>query len=595
MRKFGTGFLVLFFILYAVYLWIGVNPALYLIRGYGEFYTSFRFFRGFTDFPGYPAEYLARLLTQWYAFPFLASAVTSLLAAGMYYLGLRAFGGKECDAWAGFLPLVVLLYMHGMYEHRMLFDLHLLFLLFFLYLFALSRRLPAAWPFVAFPFILGALLYLGGMIVGGVFVATAFFVLLFRKGKGALVRWLVYAVECVLVWGVFRGLFQVSVHDLQQEVLDVSRIYPFRYWPFVLYATVCISPVCLHWCEAYIAKEKVRRLILPAMQLILAGCLLLAFDADEKNGLAVQHYAINGQWERALDYAAECEYPDKDAVLYTNAALYHTGRIYDDLFLYNQSMGSKGLLSAEISNYSEIVPNQDIFLHLGALSLSIIWGTEAANVYGANPYVLKNLTKAYLAGGYIEEAKKVLTLLNQTPFQHEWVKRYQALAADTLLINEDEELFVCKQAQMPVAEVSRQSAILNLYLLSQENVLNKMAYDYLLIGSLLDNRIDNFAASLVRLKEYGYTSIPKLYMEGLVYHSLYADRAPIRIREFSFDESILYRFEAFRKDLLLVQQNPAQTQEWLKNKYRDTYWYYILFQSQINDEEREDAFLRITR
>jgi hypothetical protein len=331
------------------------------------------------------------------------------------------------------------------------------------------------------------------------------------------------------------------------------------------------------------------------MLAVVAGGLAYAFDADERNGLAVQHHAINGQWEKALEYAAKCAYPDKDAVLYTNEALYHTGRIYDDLFLYNQSMGSKGLLSAEISNYSELVPNQDIFLHLGALSLSIVWGTEAANVYGANPYVLKNLVKAHLAGGNMDEAAKMLRLLSLTPFQQKWVERYRALAADTLLLKADAELSSCRQAQTPVAEVSRQSAVMNLYLLSQANVLNKMAYDYLLIACLLDNRIDNFAASLTRLKDYGYTSIPKVYMEGLVYHSLYAERSPVRIREFSFDERILYRFEAFRKDLLLAQQQPGEAQEWFGSKYGDTYWYYILFRSPVSDEEREEAFLRITR
>ena len=591
--KLRTGGLALFFVLYAVCLWKGINPALYLIRDYREFYAGFRFFGGFLDFPGYPAEYLARLLTHCYVFPFPASAGMSLLAAVIYYLGLRAFKGRKDDGWIAFLPLALLLHMHTLYEHRILFDLNLLSLFFFLFLFRLSQKLPSIWPYVVFPLLPAAVLYLNGIIVAGVFVAATLLFLPFQKGKA--LRSLVYPAECVAVWLVFRLLFQLSVHDLDQEFVDISRIYPFRYWPFALYLSVCILPVCLRFCDRHASWEKARRMFLPAMLVCLAGCLLFSFGSDEKKGLSVQHYALNGQWESALEYAAKCKYPDKDAVLYTNEALYHTGQIYDNLFLYNQSMGSKGLLSAEISNYSEIVPNQDIFLHLGALSLSIVWGTEATNVYGANPYVLKNLAKAYLAGGYPAEANKMLSLLSHTPFQREWVERYRKLAADTLLIDEDRELSACKQAQAPAALVSRQSAILNLYLISQETTLGKMAYDYLLIGSLLDNQIDNFAVSLTRLKDYGYADIPKLYLEGLIYHSLYADRAPIRIREFSFDENILYRFESFRNDLLLARQNPGQTQEWLKSKYGDTLWYYILFQSQLSDGEKEDAFLRITR
>lgn len=584
----------LFFVFYAACLWQGIHPAFYLIRSYGEFYTVSWFFDSLMRFPGDPAEYLARFVTHCFAFPLLASAGMSALAAAVYYLGLRTFGGRTQDDWIAFLPLAVLLCMHTLYEHRILFDLNVLFLLLFLRLFVRSARLPSIWAFAVFPLLQAGLFYLSGAVAAVAFAVAAFaYLFLFEKGKPAG-RW-IYAAECAAVWLAFCLLFQFSLRDLHQETTDLGRIYPFRYAPLALYLSVCLQPVCRYVCDRLSPCGKARRMFLPAMLAGTGLCLLSGFDADERNGLAVQHYALNGEWEKALEYAAGCKYPDKDAVLYTNEALYHTGRIYDELFLYNQSLGAEGLLSAEISNYSEITPNQDVFLHLGALSLSIVWGTEACNVYGANPYVLKNLAKAYLAGGYPAEAEKILTLLSHTPFQREWVARYRKLAADTLLLNEDRELAACKQAQAPAALVSRQSAMLNLYLISQENAASKMAYDYLLIGSLLDNQIDNFAASIAGLKAYGYASIPKLYMEGLIYHSLYAERSPVDVREFAFDEQILYRFESFRNDLLVAWQNPGRAQEWLKSKYRDTLWYYILFQSRLSDEEKEDAFFRIAR
>ncbi|MDR1919032.1 MAG: DUF6057 family protein [Tannerellaceae bacterium] len=571
--RYLAGGMALFLILCTLYLWIGVNPALYLIKGYREFYADLFFLKRFLDFPGYPAEYLSRWLTQFYVFPLLASAGISLLLCGIYALGLGLFKGYKPYGMA-FVPPALLLYMHTLYEHSILFDLQVFGLLLFLFLFLRSFRLRPGLPLAVFPLALAAVFYLYGLIVAGVFVVAAFSGLVFRKEKGA--RLLVFAAEALAVWLVFRVLFALSVHDLSQEFVDAGRVYSFRYWPFVLYLSVCLLPL---------GGRRLERLMLPASLAALVACICFTFNRDEKNGLSVQHYALNEQWERVLEYAALCEYPDKDAVLYTNQALYHTGKLCDELFLYNQSMGSKGLLSAEISNYSEILPNQSVFLQLGALSLSIVWGTEATNVYGANPYVLKNLAKAYLAGGYTAEAKKVLNLLSRIPFQKQWVEQYQALVGDSLY----------QQAQAPLAVVSRQSAMANLYLLVQDSHLNRMAYDYLLTGLLLDNRIDHFAAALEQLKAYGYTSIPKLYMEGLVYHSLYAARAPINIQEFDFDADVLYRFESFAQDLSYAQQNPTQTREWLANKHGDTYWYYILFQSPISEEERRDAFLRITR
>ena len=323
------------------------------------------------------------------------------------------------------------------------------------------------------------------------------------------------------------------------------------------------------------------------------AALFFTIDREEKLSLRVQHHARNGNWEMTLEAARGCEYPDKNMVYCTNLALYNTGKIYNELFFYNQSFGSEGLMLAEMGVFSEIVPNQDIFMQLGALSLSIIWGTEATNVYGANPYILRNLTKAYLAGGYIREAQKTLNLLEHTLFQREWVKKYRTIANDTSLIRLDPELKRLHEAQTPLAVISKQSPLMNLFLLSQDSSLNKMAYDYLVIGTLLDHQIENFSYCISRLKDYGYEKIPKLYLEGLIYSTLYSPTLPINIRDFGYDESIVLRFYAFQSELLMLQHNMNNARKVLKSKFGDTYWYYLLFDSPINDSERLKIFEKL--
>ena len=324
--------------------------------------------------------------------------------------------------------------------------------------------------------------------------------------------------------------------------------------------------------------------------LVILLILFFTFDIEEKRSLQVQHHARNGNWEMTLDAARGCEFPDKNMVYCTNLALYNTGKIYNELFSYNQSFGSEGLMLAEMGVFSEIVPNQDIFMQLGALSLSIIWGTEATNVYGANPYVLRNLTKAYLAGGYIREAQKTLNILEHTLFQRDWVEKYRIIANDTALIRLDPELNRLREAQTPLAVISKQSPLTNLFLLSQDSCLNKMAYDYLIIGTLLDHQIENFIFCISRLKEYGYEKIPKLYMEGLIYSALYSSSLPINIRNFGYDESIALRFYAFQSELLMLQHNMNNARKILKSKFGDTYWYYLLFESPFSDGERKKIF-----
>jgi hypothetical protein len=577
-----------FILLYGLYLWLWIDPSLYLIRGYREFFTDGYFFREFFDFPGEPADYISRLLVQFYIYPPIASWLIFLCLIAIYFLGVSVYKNERIP----FLPVFILLLMQNDYGHSIRFNVDILALSAALYLFTLLLKQGRKLMYAGYPALSAALFYINGWFAFITFLIAAFLLSL-RKEKGACLLGLPAGAFAVFLF--FYAFFSLSIHDLRQEFTDITRIYSFRYFPLILFASVMILPLADRFAPAW-GEASLRKTKGMAVGMISSVCLLLfvTLDREERDGLSVQRYARNGEWEKTLQAAQKCRYPDINTVYYTNEALYHTGKIYDKLFSYNQSFGSEGLLRAEMSAYSEIVPNQEIFLQLGALSLSIIWGTEACNVYGANPCVLRNLTKAYLAGGYIREAQKTLNLLERTLFQKEWVKRYRKFVDNDALIRLDPELNRLREAQTPLAVVAKQSALMNLYLLAQDSTLNRMAYDYLLTGTLLDYQIENFAFCLSRLKAYGYTEIPKLYLEGLIYNTLCSPVLPVDMQDFTYDKTVLFRFSEFRNDLRALQQNLQKAQPALKDKYGDTYWYYLLFDSPISDEKRVDVFMKLT-
>jgi hypothetical protein len=223
-------------------------------------------------------------------------------------------------------------------------------------------------------------------------------------------------------------------------------------------------------------------------------------------------------------------------------------------------------------------------LDLGALSLSIIWGTEATNVYGANPYVLKNLTKAYLAEGCIKESQKMLNLIDRTLFNKKWVQHYRKFIIDTTLINTDPELGRYRKNQAHAAIISKTAIDYNLFLLTGKSNYNKMAYDYLMISAMLDNNMKDFAVGLSGLKFFGYTHIPRLYFEGFIYYSLISEKSPINIEEFTYDQGIIDEFKAFQKDFLRLKGNPEEAKRYLFSRYGDTYWYYLKFPRPTTNE-----------
>lgn len=576
-----------------LYLLLVVNPSLYLINNYREFFTDIWFFKNYFTFPGNPVEYLTRFITQFYKFPVIGSLLIVFTLAAIYYVGMNPSKSKKTNYLNPVFPLTMLIIMHNDYGHSIKFDLNLLFLFFALWGYSYVANKNERWSFLVFPILLGLLLYITGIVTTMLMVVLALgYVFRFNKRK---INYLYILSEALAIAVLSHYIFYLSWHDLIIELKDTLRIYALPILPILLYLSIIVS-YFLNGVGANnlgkFQKIKNKKAILVS-SLIIAFVILIAltFNFEKKKALLVEHYALEGSWNKVLEYSQKCSLPDRNVSFYTNLALYKTGKIYTDFFNYFQEYGSEGLMSADIVDYSEIVPNQNIFLQLGALSLSVVWGVEASNVYGANPYVLKMLTKAYLASGKIKEAQKTLNLIHHSLFNKQWTENYQKLVDDTTLIMKDTEIALYRKRQMSEAIIYSKDAQMNLYILSKASTTNRMAFDYLMISAMLENQVENFASCLTGMKIFGYKNIPNIFFEGLMYLSLYTDQMPVNLAEFSYDQNIISRFNAFRQNLSRLRYDKEKARKELSEKFGDTYWYYLLYRSPLSDQERDKIFL----
>ncbi len=570
-----------------------IEPELYLMRNYREFFIDFYFFKQFFQFPGYPADYFSRFLIGFYNFHVISSVIITCFVASTYCLMVSIFRNEKKNYWLPLLPVILLMSMHNDYDHDLKNDLNMVCLLVTLnvHLSSVARNSKnAVWVYAL---LLVFICYFNGFVAATFWLLYLLVILIKHKTPKSQLLW--YLVETAIVVIVLRVVFNLTFHDYLQELTDMMRVYSFPLLPFILYLSVFI-PIIFYEAkgEFIFRKLKLKPVWLAYSVLILMiSVLFLTFSFEQKNGLKVKYFGLKHDWAKVLEYSKKCTNPDRNVSFFTNAALFHTGKICDDLFSYYQGYGSDGLIAPEITDYSEVITNQDIFLQMGALSLSVVWGTEATNVYGANPIVLKNLVKAYLAEGQLKEAQKFLNLMSHSLFCKNWVTCYQRFIDDSTMIDRDPELSEYRRLQLPQAEVFAKGVEMNLYLLSHNSKNNKMAYDYLVISILLDNRMNDFATCLTGLKTYGYTSLPKVYMEGLLYYSLFAKGIPIDPQEFTFDNRVINRFGEFGKDLAAARNDLPRARMNLQAKYGDTYWYYILFESRISDEERNEILARM--
>ena len=550
----------LFFVSFFVYFLYFVNPPLYLLKNYREFFTDVYFFRRYFNFPGNPTEYISRLITQFYNIPVLASMTITLILYSIYWLGCHSFRKEKCNLLVSFVTVIILIAMHNDYNHNLKFDIEILFILSISYIYFRYFRDKGLYRFLVFPVLIIVLYYFTGIKTVYLFALMAIISEFFIKGKRYLS--LVILSETLVITLVFNYIFFISYKDVFKEFRAIQNVYSLWVLPFLLYLSVLLNFVFHAFPNSQkrlliqskertnsefsllSIKSLVYFLIIPVLTIVICYA---SFNKEQKLKLSVQYFGRNKDWNKVLELSKKSDVFDRAEIIYTNRALYFTGRIYTDLFKFNQDMASNGLLATKLTSFDELVPNQEIYLDLGALSLSVIWGTEATNVYGANPYVLKNLTKAYLAEGCIREAQKMLNLIDHTLFNRKWVEQYRKFINDTTLINTDPELGQYRKTQVPAEIISKTAIDHNLYLLTGKTNYNKMAYDYLMVSAMLDNNMEDFAVGLSGLKFFGYSHIPRLYFEGFINYSLLSEDCPINLEEYTYDQSIVNEFKAFQK------------------------------------------------
>ncbi|MGC1392446.1 MAG: DUF6057 family protein [Bacteroidales bacterium] len=595
-------YVTLFFLGFFIYFLFIVDPPLYLLKNYREFFTDIYFFKKYFNFPGNPTEYVSRLITQFYNIPVLASFTITIILYSIYWLGYSLFGKEKHNMLMPFIPVIILITMHNDYNHSLKFDIEILLTLFISCIYYRVIKDKGSYRFLFFPVLLVLLYYLTGIKTVYLFTLMAFFSELFSKERKYFS--VIILLETLAVTLIFNHLFFISYKDVFKELKAIQNIYALWFLPFLLYLSVLLI-FTLYTCVKFNRltilrpKEKAenRKLFLGYKSLLillvitfLTACICyVTLNKEQKIKLLVQYYGRNKDWNKVLELSKKSDFFDRTEIIYTNRALYFTGRIYEDLFKFNQDMASNGLLATKLTSFDELVPDQEMYLDLGALSLSIIWGTEATNVYGANPYVLKNLTKAFLAQGCIKESQKMLNLIDHTLFNKKWVQQYRKFVNDTSLINTDPELGMYRKNQVHDAIISKTAIDYNLYLLTGKSGSNKMAYNYLMISSMLDNNMTDFAVGLSGLKLFGYTHIPRLYFEGFVYYSLISEKSPINIDEFTFDRGIIDEFKAFQKDYVRLRGNPEEAKRYLFSRYGDTYWYYLKFPRPVANEAGIDV------
>jgi hypothetical protein len=612
---------VLFFSTFYLFLWLYVQPQLYhyfeISRRSLFFETGWTFLRDYLSYPSGLSQYLAAFLTQLCYFPWLGALCITLIAWGIYRLTASLTAISENSLWCVvcYMPALLILMVCGRYENPLSTAVVILVAAFFSVMYEKfsPRHVPTRAAF--FLIICGVLYYIAGS-AALIFVALAALYEFFHQPKpafgvlylllGAVVCWLldthVFKPETSELF-LYSNPFSRTVQNLERE--KWTRVFEgalFVSIPFIvlfvnlgrwLTGTMSVSrPRAQRRRDKSAVKKRIPghfyrsrlkwfvQVVLLALIAVPGVCFFHNFKF--KKMLQMDYFDCRRKWPEVLAAAGTIPLNQYDPFYMhaINRALYHTGRMGDEMFAYAQAYDIRDLVFGMGVGHNEVLMERmELCLELGLVNVAeriahefLRWMNDRPN-----PFVLKQLALIYITKGKIETARVYLRALSRNLIYGREAKDLLARLEIDPLLERDEQIQRLRSIMMTTDSAytyyNENDCLTGLL---HRNKYNKMAFEYLMAHYLLTRQLDKFVENLHRLDDFGYESIPQHYQEAiLLYIGTTRKKIDLGDRQISAETSRQYEEfnnieKKFNNNMELIWRVSAP-------KFGRTYFFYYVF------------------
>ncbi|MBN1360060.1 MAG: hypothetical protein JW993_05690 [Sedimentisphaerales bacterium] len=596
-----------FFVLFYLYFVFEIDLRLLyhcggLIDDFPTFYKGWDFLRGFLGHPGGLLEYVSAFLAQLFYYSWAGAAVVTgqawLMCVGTDCL-LKTVGASR---WRGlrFVGPLLLLVAYSQYWFSLPTTTGFLVALLALCLY-LRQRPDKVMPRLALFLVVSIVLY---VIAGGPFLLFSLLAGLYefffcRRVSMALAHWAAGAVV-PFVLGVMA--YSGRPHDAYFELLPLSwkvvdwhtsgivraTVYSlYLFLPFVItvlgirHFRLGKAPMGSATPEAsasppaskrarWVFRSDERRafgLNFPTLVLAVVTVAVLAQFRDTKlrTLFQVDYYSRQKMWSKVIEVGRHSSYHYLICHA-VNRALYHTGRLGDEMFSFPQNPEALMLTASEA-----LWQKSDTCIDLGLPNEAENALMICMETFGERPLVLQRLAWVHLAKGNISAARVLLEALSKVPF---WTARAQdwlaRLDSDPGLRN-DPEIERLRAVMLRTDSVRGGDSLVWLL---RENARNRMAYEYRLAALLLAKDLETFVQTFEASRSLYGSEIPRHHREALLlYRTL--KQQPIDVPGQSIPRAMMTQLHEFFQVLRQHGRDMAAARAALKPSYGDTYFYYF--------------------
>jgi hypothetical protein len=534
------------------------------------FLFNSEYFSAHLDLPGAITDYIASFMIQFFYHPVVGSVLLSACIASVCALG-TGISAKICARSDSLrLSLLAPLFLLAQYA-AVDFPVSVVVGILLNQLFALLfLQLPQkVRPFASLPLAL-ALYFLSGCYCA-VFISLVVADFLFRTGQ---TKWMMILFLAFTATLPFLGscIYAVSVCTaLIGGLPDTVSAGVFALLWMLLLLPIPVNRI--HSLHRLAGKRAlVCCVCVPLCYLFVAGLLLAKnFDRRARVMLQADRCVKQDDWQGVLRYTRQYEGKNRLVTYLGNLALYHTGQMPDRLFSIRQDWGKESLFFPWTGNSRESEYGDLVHAGLGYLNEAHRWTFEAMTVFGQTAPLLQKLVVYNIANERPAVAQRFINVLSQSLFYRSW-------AADMEEAIHEKRALPYRRATDDHSLPARFSNFLDigpdlLYLCRREPT-NRMASEYLMSYYLITNQVMQFAENLRNVGEPPYPKLPKTYDEALLIYKL---GVPQDVFQQLGRDVQPETTERFRQYYALLQSKGDN--HLLKEKFGDTYWYYLNFES----------------
>lgn len=576
-----------FIILFIVLVYWFVNPLfVYHFQQIGFFNDSY-FLKSMLSLPGGLIEYSSVFLFQFTKYRFAGALLYAILTflVVLFVKILLSSAKIKANIVVMYLPVLALSVLIGNYSFPVYYLLLAVVMVFLLVVYkAFSKLLKHYYEqFIPAIIIMPFAFYLLG---GGVFLlfsVSLMFIEIFSSQRIKPISLFLIALLSVVVPLVSAHyVFFITVNDAFTYFGPSLSSYPFSFELLSFFAAVPLA-ILLQWIAIKIGRFiRIKPFYSYIQYSIVAIVFVLLFvsnfDQNQRFKTEIDYLAHNGKWEEIIEKVEANPSNERLVNFHTNMALYYTGEMPEKLFHFPQQWGADGLFLVRHFMNEILIPSTRLYYDLGHINEAIHWANEAISQREHSPQIIEQLIVAHIVDGNYAAAKHYLNLLSKFIFNKSKAAEYQKMIDENSL----SQSMLDVQKMIPVENfvVSRMSPNSDLYYLLVDHPNNRMAYEYLMSYYLLNNDLDSFARYFPLGFRFNYKHFPKVYQQALTYYMYQLNIEGKQVPNIKIDNEVLAEFSDYITTYSEFEQSLPHAKDLLK-KYKDTYWYYLHFESPV--------------